>query len=699
LSKVKISNNTPVKLSARQSLQLSQLRLDQRELMGPDVDLEAFKLQMRGVMPVDIIQSITDASITRTIAGASTLSVDVLDKHRLLLRSGKLSHKQDVQIEGLWFRMVSNKKSSDTITLVFEDREIAVLRTYAQPIKASASTSRTKITRAQFILRMIRDVVEFKIPVSIPELKIKQPIGAATEGSTDALNQFNAAHRTLGIAKGTPLTVKGSPATPTQVQIAGTILDVGASKLLARPILVMAIMCAIQESTLRNLVGGDADSRGVFQQQKYINGQRTDWPASRDVAKDSAAFFDKLAVLYAANPSAQYWQLITDVQHPAAQYATAYAQWRTEAERFVSAYGMPPGDIASANGSFQNPFSPSSSSNYEFYRGVVPVSGQSGWLPEDSWTCIQRLASEVGWRAFFVSGTFYYISDDDLFSSQPRMRVTEGMNGVDYIDGDYDENKKVGSCTVYCRTGRWGAPPGSVVELYDMGPYNGRWLITEFSRSLFNDQATISLEKPRPVLPEPISDSANSAQTSSLGTTNLFSGPATSVTNPPGTQAQFGGVIPKDTLGSRAAVVQVALLAAAEEKKQHYVWIESRPMPTSLWSTAAHNKPGIDCSTFATLCYKEAGCPDPNHPDGIYDGSGNTSTLVANGLWVNVPQPGDLVMFGTNKSYPSHVAVYIGNSQCIEIGGSAGIVLQSLTYRSDILGYVSFPFPNDQLPS
>jgi hypothetical protein len=548
VAKVKVNNNTKIPLSARERLQISQLQLDQRELMGTDVDLESLKFQLRGTMPVEMIDHVTEATTHRTIAGASTLTVNVLDEHRVLLRSGMLSKKVDIQIEGLWFRLVNPQKSGDMLNLVFEDREIAVLRTYAQPIKASAATNRINITRAQFVLRMIKEPVEFNIPYWIPELKVQQPIGTPTQASpyADALTSFNNTHRTLGINPNQiqVLRVEGQLITTSQLKVATTILDVGAARLLARPILVMAIMCAIQESNLANLAGGDANSSGAFQQQGYINGIRTQWPASHDVAKDAGGFYDAIAPMYASEPDAPYWKIISDVQHPRKEYETYYQKHFLDAERIVTAYGMPSSDILTANGSA---VPGASSSNYEFYRGILPVTGQNNWLPEDSWTCIQRLASEVNWRAFFVSGTFYYVADEDLFASQPRMRITEGQGGVDFIDGDYDENKKVATASVTCRIGRWNAPPGSVVELYDMGVWDGRYLITDVARSLFNDQGTISLEKPHPVLPEPLSDSASKLSSTFQGS-SLGSGPLFTSTTPgtaaPNTNINAGGFLP-----------------------------------------------------------------------------------------------------------------------------------------------------------
>ena len=592
MSKVKINRNTPVPLSARRKLELSQLRLDQLELMGKDFDVAKFKLLLKSAVQVDISEAILDATVTRTIAGASSLNVDVLDKERKLLRSGKIAHGLDVQIDGLWFRLVNPKKQGDKITLVFEDREVAVLRSYAKPIKASGATDRARVTRAEFIRRLIMEPKEFKIPYVIPELTKVQPIGTPTEGAMNAAPDIGTS-RNLGLAKGAALTVKNSPAKQVQLDNAEIILETAVPR--PRAVMVMAIMCAIQESGIMNLgqpspgasnwlsVDPDKNPVGVFQQIKADG-----WPASRNIATDATAFLDRVNDEYKKSPSAPYWQLIENVQNSG--NGPAYAKWRTEAERFVTAFGVSPSTQAEANNQW---LTNTSSKDYQFYRGIPPVTGQNGWLPENSWNCIQRLASEVNWYAFFVSGTFYYVSGEDLFSSKPRMRITEGVEGVDSIDFDYDENKKVGTCTVNCRIGRWDAPPGAVVELYDMGPSDGRWLITDVERSLFNDAGTISLEKPNPKLPEPVSDSFNSKSSTLVGPygSKVVNSRERPGTDPSGSAMQlatellrhYGRTWRDDNGLGKAQIEQVALGMPLYHPSRGQVYMSPGPIRAVLW--------------------------------------------------------------------------------------------------------------------
>ena len=94
----------------------------------------------------------------------------------------------------------------------------------------------------------------------------------------------------------------------------------------------------------------------------------------------------------------------------------------------------------------------------------------------------------------------------------------------------------------------------------------------------------------------------------------------------------------------------------------HYQQI--RPMPSSL-SLAATQIIYTDCSGFATLVYKMAGLPDPNHFS--YNGYGFTGTLTLHGTPVSISslQAGDLVFYG----YPiSHVAVADGKGNVYSHG-------------------------------
>lgn len=141
---------------------------------------------------------------------------------------------------------------------------------------------------------------------------------------------------------------------------------------------------------------------------------------------------------------------------------------------------------------------------YEFTRGQP---GQ----PEDSWTAMQRLAEEVGWRCFMVAGVCWFISDKALMALGPAMVISEDTAGIDDIDFDHDVGLPTAEARLTCQAERWAAPPGSVVEVTKLGPANGRWLVSDIGRYLSSVMTDITLTRRQPTLPEPASSSASSA--------------------------------------------------------------------------------------------------------------------------------------------------------------------------------------------
>lgn len=574
---------TPSK-STRSKLEISRLEQAaiQRELMGKDLDLKTLLVYFKSVIKFDAVERVTDARVKRTIEGASTLTITLNDADRSILTSGILANRLDIQIDGLWFRLAAVTKplGSDNLMLTFEDREIAILRTYREkkirkrPVKMA---SRARATRAEFVLNLIREVKEFKIPVTIPELHKVQPIEVAAE----VPGQFEVAEgRTTGIAYETAvpdssagveraegtgtrtpaddpnkfvpgvtdfptpsnriqaargaLTVKGKQATKTQVDNANIILSVGSSMGARRKVLVCAIMTAITESLLYNLDHGDGTSVGLFQQTD--NGAWGTLRDRMDPATSARMFFLKAIKADANDPTRPYWDLCDQVQRSAHPLATA--EWRTEGERFVTAFGIVGSDTEGSATLANNSWSPDQDAgDYFFYRGK-PENGGKSWEPEDSWACIQRLADEVNWRAFFVSGRFYFMSEDELFKSKPLGVFQEFQEGVEGIGGEYDSGKEVASVTMSMRVGRWSVPPGSVIVLRNMGVWNGRWLVTDYERGLFDSIATVTLKKPRPKLPEPID---NAIEQEGVGG---FTNPGQEYERGPVTVGQAGSPLP-----------------------------------------------------------------------------------------------------------------------------------------------------------
>lgn len=99
---------------------------------------------------------------------------------------------------------------------------------------------------------------------------------------------------------------------------------------------VLGIMCAMQESTLRNLAGGDRDSVGLFQQRPSQGwGTRAQ---CMDPTHAATAFYNALVKMvpdYATH--SPLWDAIADVQRPANAYRSYYGKWQAMASELVAA--------------------------------------------------------------------------------------------------------------------------------------------------------------------------------------------------------------------------------------------------------------------------------------------------------------------------------------------------------------------------
>jgi cell wall-associated NlpC family hydrolase len=650
---------------------LNPSRLDtakQMEMLGGDVDIEKFHIQVEQGAGIDITQSITDAMVDRTIEGASTLTVSVDDTDdRAILTSGRLVKRADVNIDGLWWTLVSVKKTGRQLSLVFEEREVNLLRRYNKPIFAD----RSKINRAQFVLRMIREVQETKLRWVIPELHIKQvpsdvqgnqvlvrPDGTPLSSSNDLQDAATSqGERGTGIStKNSSLRVKGVRATPEQIKNANIILATGEAMKAPRRVLVCSIMVAIDESTIHNLIGGDRDSVGVFQQRRSQG-----WPASRNVETDARAFF-RQAIIINGEPAykgVSNATLCQAVQISGTADGSNYARYQDEAERFVNAFNRNPTtlekQVTSGAGQVD-------ANTNLFMRGqVTSAKGMTNAFlltPENSWNCMQRLANDVNWRAFCVSGTIYFVSDHWLFKSMPFMTISEDSPGIDWIDCDYDEGKPRATVTVTAHLHRWAAPPGSTVEISDMGILDGKWLVDTVSRSIFDTVGTITLVKPLPLLPEPIALSG----------------------------IPKGFMVP-NIGGKGGNNKEINLTEANAIQKRVVAYAHSQLGVPYQWGGEVKGV-GFDCSGLAQAAYHYA------EPKIKLPRTSQTQWNFGVKLTRNdILQPGDLVFFEPGADGPGHVGIYVGHGNMIDAPHTGAFVRVDYNFRQNWGGYVGATRP------
>lgn len=471
-----------------------------------DYTLADLKLDVPGSKLLDVIvgDSVTGAEVELTIEGASTVTLTVEDPEGNLLRSDTLTrwawgndylderswirHGQavDARLDDLWFRLVRVEPSGTSLTLTFEDRDVAWLRRH----KGSRKASRAKATRAEFVKMLVDEVrAGGGITLYCPELHIVQPIAKAADRLKKS-DKRDAAHS--GFAKGVELKGKAK-LTAGQVHNAERVLDV-ADSLSApeRATLALVVACIVEAPDFTNPSGGDGSSVGILQ----LTSDHYDGSVSerRDIERVCHDFLTKgfrglggAIALSRKHPDWSVAEIANGVQGPRAG-AAAYSPWVDAARKIVSAYK---GGGGSASTYWKR---------YEYARGK----------DETSWDAIGRLADEVGWRRFMRRGRLWFISEEDLFAQAPAFVMEQGKEGVDSITGPLDLNARhpVAELTALVRADRWAIWPGQTVQVKGRGPFDGRWLVSSVRRGLLDTSGAVEvqLRKPIPEKPEPRSE-------------------------------------------------------------------------------------------------------------------------------------------------------------------------------------------------
>lgn len=492
--------------------------------MADDLDLDSlvFNWLNERVPDLEVRNALTAISIERTIEGASTVEVALRDPdNRIFAGSrmwepkvkrdksgratveydyfgqrittpGKRGRALEMDLDGIVFRLVRVSKSGDEVSLTFEDRIITWLRAK----KGTKRAARDRVTRAQFILSLLREVKADRIRFVCPELNLRQPIDKPTttvgsrrlRGPRVASSQSDPTSRTnhktaRGVAPTRTLTVAGKPATAEQRRIGERCLAV-ADTLGAGPKASLALMEAvIVESGIRNIPYGDSSSVGVLQLLN-IHGSATtrlnvEW-CVRKFLQDGFTGRGGAIALAKKNPSMSAGQVAQGVQGSA--FPARYDQVQREATAWVNAYAGSGASVAESDAAGGN----TGYQSYQFAREG----------DEDSWTAIQRLATEVGWRAFVMGKSLYYLSEEDLFRRKPQYAIRPDDPAVLQFDYDVDWGKPVSEARVRVVAGRWKAPPGEPIIVEGYGPPDGRWLVIGWRRDYFNPIVEITLKQP-----------------------------------------------------------------------------------------------------------------------------------------------------------------------------------------------------------
>ena len=534
------------------SLTLKQWQRWENVGLDPSLDLQQLVLDWvdRGVSDLDVKGAIGALSLERTIEGASTLTMTLTDPRGQLFAAGRtaprtrfmtakarraferdpvavdegwdpilapdvLGRGVEVTLDGVTFRLVkvSYTHSNRQLQLTFEDRLVYWLRRK----KGSKRANRAHITRAQFILSLLREIKSAKGQYRFvcPELDVRQPVdqpaaAAATTGlavtqqaatgSTGGGSSSAADDQAAGLAPGARvLGSDGRSANPAQRRVGSRVLaqaDQDGATGKARLALIEA--CLV-ESNMLNLSYGDASSVGVLQ----LLSMHGSVASRRNVPHVVHLFLTQgftgrggAIALARQHPSWSAGNVAQAVQGSA--FPGRYDQQYTNAASWLHAWG---GDTG---GTGIDVF------------GTAGQLGGSQWITkpyqyarnsdEDSWTAMQRLAEEVGWRCFVVGRSLYYMSEPALYRRRARYTLTADDPAVIELTYDVDWSKPVSEATLTVALERWGAPPGSVIVLDGWGPPDGRWLVASIRRDWFAATAEITLKQPGKAKLEPANE-------------------------------------------------------------------------------------------------------------------------------------------------------------------------------------------------
>lgn len=425
---------------------------------------------------------VTAAPVRATRSGPAQLTLSVLDPDRELVTDGRLLDRDedmllddniDLELGGIWWRLMGVEPADDGWTIALEDRSGAHLRRHDKPMKAV----RGRVNRAAFVWRLYQQAGG-GIDLFVPELLDRQRQEKTERPTVSAEPSESTGRATLRgdwPAKARP-TVKHVRADDQQLSAIVDILAECARLGCSRRVMVATIMCATQESVMRPLGHGDGagpDSRGYFQ-------QRAPWgpEAIRKTAAGSCRMFltggkggqpgwrQKHGSL--KNAAGNLEQMIVAVQVSIG----GYAKWEEEATRTVDLWlkGGGAGGAGEEKASGEKTKATTREVAYEFERG------QDG-KREDSLACITRLASEVEWRHWIFANVGVYASDDELVTAPVGLRIRRDDRAV--VAGPtwkWDVRRQASDATCEVLVERL-PEPGQVATIENEGPGSGRWMI------------------------------------------------------------------------------------------------------------------------------------------------------------------------------------------------------------------------------
>lgn len=455
----------------------------------------------KGIPGIDVHDRITSARATLTIEGASTLEVSIHDPEWLIEQSGILAvgpkgrlDAIDVVLDTLQFRLVkAGRQDPETLTLTFEDRVVALLRTHNKP----RTWKRGKFTRGQVFEQMIKEVRETKIPFFSPEKTKKQRI------AKPELPDTKPAHGETGFDKGANFKIKGQKADADQAREVATAMGVADQLDAPEKARVAMVTAGIGESGFRVVKNPKTVYSGVFQADpKNIPAKDTQEQARCFL--EGGKGFQAGGAIKMSKTTADIGDIVSKVEG-SDKGGSFYKPCIPEAKKIVAAWKG--GGGASSDSVLH-------SKAYQFKRG-------NDGERETSWDAMTRMAEEVQWRLYAIGGVVAFVNDDYLITT-PASLVLDNPDGQGLLHRptyDWDQGKTVHTMNLEVQADRWQVVPGAIAALIgdEWGPVQGRWIVQEVDQNLLEPtDCQITMIKPVAAKKEPAHElSQNSGSDSS----------------------------------------------------------------------------------------------------------------------------------------------------------------------------------------
>lgn len=639
--------------------------------------------RIAGVGVVETFGSaIQHATINRSIDNAPMVTLTLLDPDLEIINSALvagLSDDDDVIIEranprldmppvmsldgNQWVLVKADKQDSRVVELGFVLFEVYLLTVTNGYRKAF----RNKVDRLAFCESMCR---ESRVKFHAPEAGPPTPTFA---GSSEVPGSTPASGASSGFEGGVTIYVNSAPASADAKDALSTSMQYAIGLGVSEDVMIGMVMAGTGESRwyrkATNHVG--AGHYGIFQQDpryytrpdaydivqathEFLVGGKT-WDREKNsptTTTPQPGSFIKLMQGFTGQAST-IGDIITRRQGSDAA-GSYYQAYYAESKRTVAAYQSP--DRKRSHTVLL------AHDKYEFTRG------QPG-NPESTWTCLSRLASEIGWRRFMVSDTVWFVADEWLFATPAVDTLAEASGAVNGVTWSWDLGKPLNECSITVDDS-WIRSPGVVFKVEGQGPATGKWLLAEWERDLLRPTGTLRLVKPGQTIPEPVGDQSGKGWKRKLPDQSFDPG-----ATPTGTD-----------VGSKVAAWA---LSYAPTPPPAYQWGAKHGVPFAAILANPHPAPPFDCSSFSRWAWGGVAKIDIAVPSGdtTYGQIKNAreNPLVQHGEAGTTPpggfKPGDLVY--THDG--GHVSIIVGPNDTVSAEQtSTGIQRRTLDWHGAV---------------